>query len=138
MTCCIQKPILSEELDKDNWVYKPWGAYLSHFLTDDKSVCFKTLIINSGHQLSLQYHQQRSEFWYIHDESAVYQLTVGDNTEILRGRRTITIPIGEKHTILNMSSIPLNISETQYGYCEESDIVRIYDPYADQRGNEQN
>lgn len=137
MNCiCNQKTEIENSLlNSDEWVYKPWGKYCSHFSPDDKAVCFKTLIIDCGQQLSLQYHQKRAEFWYIHDEFAVYRLTVGDDTEILKGARTINIPRGEKHTILNMSSIPLKIYETQYGYCEESDIVRIYDPYANQRGN---
>jgi len=114
-------------------VEKPWGNYKTVFLSGDKSVCFKVLQVDPGHQLSLQYHNKRNEFWYIADKDAYYQMTINDKVEITHGIRSFNIIRGQLHTILNMSSLPLIIYETQTGYCDESDIVRVKDPYANCR-----
>ena len=112
----------------------PWGWWIEHFCADDYSYRSKTLCIECGHQISVQYHKERSELWYIPQENGYYELTLGEEKSILRGKRKIDIPVGFVHSIKNMSSIPLIIYETQYGKrCSESDIVRIHDPYADKR-----
>ncbi len=139
MVCCIGHPITDFSYSPDDrWVKTVWGRYLPHFTSPDKSVCFKTLVINCGFQISLQYHNHRSEFWFIPDENSHYELTVGEKKEIIRGRKEVNIHVGQKHCIMNMSSIPLIIYETQFaagteGRCEEQDIVRLYDPYANLR-----
>jgi len=113
----------------DNVEIRPWGAFKTHYLAEDKSVCYKTLWVNTGEQLSLQYHNKRSELWYIPDENSVFRMTQGNSVKICRGRNRFYIGVGENHTIMNMSSLPLVIHETQMGYCDEMDIVRLYDPY---------
>lgn len=110
-------------------VTKPWGSYDTYFVSPNNSVKFKGLFIDPGHQLSLQYHSKRKEVWYIDNDCAVYKITIGDKTEILSGKRQFEIPRGERHTIMNLSSIPLIIYEMQIGECLESDIVRLHDPY---------
>ena len=117
----------------EDWVTRPWGKYRTHFKSKDSSVCYKTLIVDCGHQISVQYHNKRSEVWYIPDESAQYQLTLAEEKSIIHGQRKIDIPKGYVHSIFNMSSIPLMIYEFQYGFCDEDDIVRLFDPYANQR-----
>jgi mannose-6-phosphate isomerase len=112
---------------------KPWGYYIVHHETQEKSVCVKTLVINPGCQISVQYHKRRSEFWYISEDNSLYELRLDGVTEIKMGKRSINIPVGMIHSIKNMSSIPLVIHEMQYGFCSDHDIVRISDPYADQR-----
>lgn len=114
-------------------VDKPWGFYVIHTERADKSVCVKTLVINSGHQISLQYHKKRREFWYISDESAYYELTLGESRSIKYGESAIIINKFVDHCIRNLSSLPLVIHETQYGFCDDEDIVRITDPYASLR-----
>jgi mannose-6-phosphate isomerase-like protein (cupin superfamily) len=139
MVCCVQNPTLDFAFPpNDKREVRPWGFFITHFTSEDKSVCFKTLVIECGHQISLQYHNFRSEFWYIPDENAHYELTVDENKTIFRGIRTVTILKGQTHCVLNMSSRPLIIYETQFaagsdGKCLDSDIVRLSDPYADQR-----
>ena len=130
MVCCTN--IIGSEFafpPDDRQVICPWGFYLTHYTPEDKSVCFKTLVIECGFQLSLQYHNHRAEFWYIHDENSVYELTLGNTKSIFRGTQTVQIPCGTHHTILNMSSVPLVIYEMQYasgptGKCENSGIFR--------------
>lgn len=112
---------------------RPWGGYIDHYRPDDKSVCFKTLYIEPGHQVSEQYHNNRSEVWWISDEVTAYELTLGENKAILYGQRKIEIPKTLIHCIRNYSSLVLVIDEMQYGICEEEDIVRTKDPYANQR-----
>ena len=116
------------------FVEKPWGGYEEHYRAPDLSVCYKTLYIEPGHQLSAQYHHNRAEMWYISDTNALFQLTLGEVNSgniksIRRGINRIDIPRGYLHTIKNMSSLTLLIYETQYGKCEENDVVRVYDPY---------
>lgn len=114
----------------NNAVITPWGYWVEHFCADDLSYRSKTLCINPGHSISVQYHKFRNELWYISQENSEYQLTLAEEKTILRGRRKIDIPVGVVHSITNMSSIPLLIYETQYGAkCAEDDIVRLYDRY---------
>ncbi len=107
-----------------------WGGYYTHFTSDDKTYCFKTLIINPHHQISVQYHYKRNEVWYISNVSAKYELTLAEEKEICLGIKKVDIPVGVIHCIKNLSEFPLIISEMQYGQeCVSTDIVRIYDPY---------
>lgn len=110
-------------------IIKPWGSYIEHFRAADLSVCYKTLFINSTHSISVQFHQKRSEIWYIADVAAEYVLTLDKNENILRGNRKIEIPLGCIHSIKNICSNQLIIYEFQWGVCEEEDIIRICDPY---------
>ncbi len=113
----------------EKWVVKPWGRYLTHFTSEDKSVCYKTLVINPGEQISVQRHERRSEVWYIHEVTAKYALTLAEEHSTLYGERKIDILTGYVHCIKNLSTKPLVIYEMQMGYCDENDIIRIYDPY---------
>jgi mannose-6-phosphate isomerase len=109
---------------------RPWGWFFEHFCSDDLHYRIKTLCVDPGHQISVQYHKLRSEFWYIPHDHAHFQLTLGENKTILRGKQTVNIPVGLVHSVKNMSSMPLIIYETQYGEkCLEEDIIRIHDPY---------
>lgn len=111
-----------------------WGGYIIHTEREDKSVCVKTLIINPSFQISLQYHNLRSEFWYIADKNALYEFTLDNESEIYEGGdRHHYIPKYSLHCIRNLNQKPLIIHETQMGICSEKDIVRVYDPYADKR-----
>lgn len=127
MSCC------ENSVSNDRWIIKPWGKMITHYTSDDKSVCFKTLVINCGHQISLQRHEKRSEVWWIPDENAHYELTVAEEKSILMGKRRVDIQHGYVHCIRNMSSLPLIIHEMQYGFADENDCIRIVDPYKDQR-----
>lgn len=129
MVCCNAAHIAEFWAPLGRWNEKPWGGYVDHFRSDDKSICYKTLVIQCGHQISVQYHLKRAEMWYIADENSRFELTLGQEKKIYSGQKRIDIPKLLLHSIRNINSIPLIIYETQYGECLEDDIVRTYDPY---------
>ncbi len=111
------------------YVIAPWGGYWERYRAPDNSVCFKTLIINPGQQISVQTHELRDEVWYIPSGINSYELTLDQDISILSGSRRLDIRRGTIHSIKNLDVNPLIIHEMQIGICKESDIVRIYDPY---------
>ncbi len=129
MVCCKNRITPFWMPPKENWFERPWGGYINHFTSDDKTVCYKTLMVKHGEQISVQYHNKRSEVWWIPDENSNYELTLDNIKQIYMGERRINVPVGMIHSIKNLSVKPLIIYEMQYGICEESDIVRLYDPY---------
>jgi len=44
-------------------VDKPWGYELIWALTD--AYCGKLLVVNAGQSLSLQFHREKDESWYV-------------------------------------------------------------------------
>jgi mannose-1-phosphate guanylyltransferase len=117
-------------------VNKPWGYYVDiHRLND---IVFKSIVIHPGHAISYQVHNKRSEFWYIakgrgmlktssfQNEEATTNFMVGDIAE----GDYILIKAGNAHQIKNVDpNIELVIYEMQFGECDESDIIRLEDPY---------
>jgi mannose-6-phosphate isomerase len=55
-------------------VDKPWGWELIWAQTDD--YCGKLLFVRAGHSLSLQYHEQKDESWYVQEGTA--ELVLGE------------------------------------------------------------
>ena len=106
-------------------VIKPWGYYRDIDRTTE--TVFKEIVVLSGKQLSLQYHNERDEFWYIADGVGI--VTVGDDAiNVSKGDHVFigkTIP----HRVKNIGVGLLRIREMQCGNCREDDIVRIEDDY---------
>lgn len=44
-------------------VNKPWGSFEQ--LTDNETTTIKIITILAGHRTSLQFHEHRSEKWYV-------------------------------------------------------------------------
>src|SRR5918992_5672528 len=66
----MARPRLSPNLSLlDRWaveprrVDKPWGYELIWALT--KHYCGKLLVVRAGHELSLQFHREKDESWYV-------------------------------------------------------------------------
>lgn len=114
---------------------KPWGGY-QDIVRDDKYV-LKTIHVNPGEELSLQYHVNRGEFWFVlkgqgilklqqynyhNEESYYFSLTLkeGDVYHIKKEQH---------HQLINKSDKELIVLELQYGNCQEEDIIRIKDKY---------
>jgi mannose-6-phosphate isomerase len=55
-------------------VEKPWGHELIWAVTDD--YCGKILFVRAGESLSLQFHREKDESWYVLDGRA--ELELGD------------------------------------------------------------
>jgi mannose-6-phosphate isomerase-like protein (cupin superfamily) len=58
------------------------------------------------------------------------EVTVGDETKLLRENESIYIPAGTRHRLANPGREPLHLIEVQCGdYLGEDDIVRLDDEY---------
>ena len=105
---------------------RPWGKYI--VISDDSNYKLKRIEVNSGHRLSYQYHNKRSEVWTI--VKGYGEVTIdGQKKEVTYGD-CIKIGIGSKHRIKNNSDSTLIFIEVQTGtYFGEDDIVRIQDDF---------
>lgn len=114
------------EADEHTTMYRPWGSYT--VLGEGPGYKMKKIMVNPGHQLSLQMHYHRSEHWIVTGGTA--QVTLGDDVKLVHENESIFIPLSTKHRLENPGRIPLEIIEVQNGkYLEEDDIVRFDDVY---------
>ena len=107
-------------------VYRPWGSYES--LVNASRFQVKRIVVNPGHQLSLQMHHHRAEHWIVVRGTA--KVSCGDKEYLLSEDQSTYIPLGNRHRLANPGVIPLEIIEVQTGsYLGEDDIVRFQDVY---------
>jgi mannose-6-phosphate isomerase-like protein (cupin superfamily) len=105
-------------------VNRPWGSFTQ--FTHNEPSTVKIITVNSGQELSLQYHTKRSEFWrviagnpIITIDNAVTEANVGDE---------FTVPVQAKHRIAAQDE-DVVILEISMGTFDEDDIVRLADKY---------
>lgn len=119
-----------------NWTreteQRPWGSFTTYEV--GKGYKVKTLSVNPGQRLSLQYHNHRAEYWTVLSGYGVAYIGDQDNFllpfEISQGS-TLHIPKGVHHRVSCAGDVPLVIMEAQIGdYVGEDDIVRLQDDYA--------
>ncbi|MEA2112561.1 MAG: phosphomannose isomerase type II C-terminal cupin domain [Patescibacteria group bacterium] len=103
---------------------RPWGKF-ERFTQNEKSTV-KIITVKAGEELSLQYHEQRNEFWRI--LSGRGKITIGDEIIEVKAGDEFYIPVGTKHTMTgdNQDVIFLEIS---LGDFDEDDIIRLKDKY---------
>jgi mannose-1-phosphate guanylyltransferase/mannose-6-phosphate isomerase len=107
-------------------VSRPWGTYETIDLGPRHQV--KHIMVKPGGRLSLQMHHQRAEHWVVVE--GVAQVTVGEKVSTLRENESVFIPLGEKHRLENLGTVPMRLVEVQCGgYLGEDDIVRFEDVY---------
>ena len=108
-------------------INRPWGFYC--VLQSGHGYLVKSLCIEPLQELSLQYHEHRSEQWIV--VAGQPHLDKGDGEHIpLEIGQHVKINKMEKHRLLNKSDEPATIIEVQFGkYLDEDDIVRIEDIY---------
>lgn len=105
---------------------RPWGEF--KVLVDEAGYKVKQLMVLPESRLSLQSHQQRTEYWTVVQGEAL--VTLDDREMILELGDTILIPLGVKHRIANEGEEDLIIIEVQLGeYLGEDDIERYEDDY---------
>lgn len=108
---------------------RTWGYY--RVLHEAPGVKVKELTVNPGDALSMQRHQDRSEFWLVAEgEATVYTLDRSTDVEF-QGRykrhEYLHISTNDWHQLINEDPNPLKIIEIQYGdRCEEDDIERKF------------
>ena len=106
---------------------RPWGGW--ELLHKSDTYAVKRIVVNPQSRLSLQYHNHRKEHWYCVAGRGI--VTIDDVNKGIFAGESVTIPLGSKHRLENISSSEyLIIVEVQEGvYLEEDDIVRIEDDY---------
>ena len=106
---------------------RAWGHYQVLFDHNslDKATKVKTLTVEPNQRLSLQKHQERSEYWFVVSGSCdVYGLP-NELKQTLHVHDTVKIDQNQWHQLTNPYSVPCVLVEIQYGSrCEESDIER--------------
>lgn len=112
--------------DLHQTVHRPWGTYT--ILEEGPFYRIKRIEVKTGHALSNQSHEKRSEHWVVVDGEA----TVVHNDKVIKltANQSTYIPAGDKHRLMNASEQNLVIIEVQCGnYLGEDDIVRYDDLY---------
>src|ERR1700679_216618 len=103
---------------------RPWGNFEQ--FTHNESSTVKIITVNAGEELSLQYHEKRSEFWKV----------LSGNPTITSGDKVIQAKPGDEffqqakqnHRI-QAGTIEARILEVAFGTFDEDDIVRLEDKY---------
>jgi len=120
-----------EGLDKWSFeprrVEKPWGWELIWAHAD--AYVGKVLFVRAGHSLSLQFHREKDESWYV--ESGRAKLELGDsgdpvlNEEIITTGATFRFRPGTVHRVTAIEDTTiLEVSTPQL-----DDVVRLEDAY---------
>lgn len=100
---------------------RPWGYY--RVLHEVAGTKVKELTVEPGESLSMQRHENRSEYWLVTEGECKVEKDFG--ALFLRKHETIRIPVNEWHQLSNPFSKPCRIVEIQYGTrCDENDIER--------------
>ena len=113
----------SSEVARRAWVQRSWGRYVT--LDEGEGYKVKKVVLEPGCSISRQYHNHRSEYWYMAGEGA--QVTAGDkHFTVAAASPPVGIAPGMIHQLENRSSHPLTVIEIQSGQrLEEDDIVRL-------------
>jgi mannose-6-phosphate isomerase-like protein (cupin superfamily) len=109
-------------MNKKNMI-KPWGSYT--ILSQHANITAKIIMVNCSHRTSLQYHQNRTEKWYILKGNGIAEL---DGKHKMVPGSELFIPKTKPHRITAITD--LTFLEISCGVFEECDIVRIEDDYS--------
>lgn len=114
------------EAKEHSFENRPWGRFEN--LLDNQYCKVKKLIVSPKKRLSLQYHNYRSEHWFVVLGTA--HVCLDKKYLVLNKGESIDIPIKSHHYIENKEDRDLIVIETQLGsYFGEDDIIRLDDPY---------
>lgn len=103
---------------------RPWGSFRRFTLNEPSTV--KLVHVDAGKQLSLQYHNDREEFWRILDGDPT--IIIGENEKIAKEGDEFFVPKKTHHRIrANQNNV--RILELAFGAFDEQDIVRLEDSY---------
>ncbi|MBN1223619.1 MAG: phosphomannose isomerase type II C-terminal cupin domain [Candidatus Aminicenantes bacterium] len=104
---------------------RPWGKFRSFPYKPARNI--KIITVSPGGILSLQYHDNRSEFWVILDKGL--EITLGDQVWQPEENEEIFIPRKAPHRLKCIGSRPARVMEIWIGDSDESDITRLDDIY---------
>jgi len=103
---------------------RPWGSFRK--FTENELSTIKIIFINPNEILSLQSHNNRSEFWRVIKGDGVFE--IGDKEYKVEEGGEAYVSKDTKHRI-KAGSCGLEILEISFGNFEESDITRYEDKY---------
>ena len=103
---------------------RPWGKF-ERFILNEKCTV-KLVYVDRDKRLSLQYHNNRSEFWKV--VKGPVKAQIGDETKTLQSGESITIPKKAVHRLIGAGTEAI-VLEISTGDFDESDIVRLEDDY---------
>jgi mannose-6-phosphate isomerase len=108
-------------------VEKPWGWELIWALTDD--YCGKLLFVKAGESLSLQFHREKDESWYVESGRARIEMAAPGETvpqtEVVGAGAAFRIRPGTVHRVTAVEdTMILEVSTPQL-----EDVVRLEDSY---------
>ena len=111
-------------------VDKPWGHELIWALTD--AYCGKVLFVRAGESLSLHFHREKDESWYVLDGRAMLELGAAGQTmldsEIVAAGSAFRFVPGTVHRVRALEDTRiLEVSTPQI-----DDVVRLEDAYGRQ------
>jgi mannose-6-phosphate isomerase-like protein (cupin superfamily) len=108
-------------------VDKPWGYELIWALTD--AYVGKVLFVKAGESLSLQFHREKDESWFVQTGRARLELgSAGDpvlNEEVISAGASFRFPPGTVHRITALEDT--TIFEVSTAHLD--DVVRLEDRY---------
>jgi mannose-6-phosphate isomerase len=106
---------------------KPWGHELLWARTD--RYAGKILFVRAGHSLSLQFHREKDESWYLESGRAEIEIgAAGDavsNSEVVGPGAAFHIEPGTVHRILALEDTTMLEVSTPH----LDDVVRLEDRY---------
>jgi len=108
-------------------VEKPWGHELIWAVTDQ--YVGKVLFVKTGESLSLQFHREKDESWFVHAGRAKLELgSAGNavlNEEVVGPGASFRFPPGTVHRVTALEDTTiLEVSTAQL-----DDVVRLEDRY---------
>jgi mannose-6-phosphate isomerase-like protein (cupin superfamily) len=103
---------------------RPWGHFERFTLNEPCTV--KLVYVDGDKRLSLQYHNNRSEFWKV--VKGPVKVQVGEDTKLLQTGDSTTIPKKAVHRLIGAGTDAV-ILEISTGHFDESDITRLEDDY---------
>ena len=103
---------------------RPWGHFERYTLNEPCTV--KMVYLDGSKRLSLQYHNNRSEFWKV--VKGPVKVQIGEDLKVLQTGDSITIPEKAVHRLIG-DGVDAVILEISRGEFDESDIVRLEDDY---------
>ena len=106
---------------------KPWGYELVWALTD--AYCGKLLVVHAGQALSMQFHREKDESWYVLEGRAEIEMAAAGETvplsEVVTPGAAFRIEPGTVHRVRAIEDTTiLEVSTPQI-----DDVVRLEDVY---------
>jgi mannose-6-phosphate isomerase-like protein (cupin superfamily) len=119
------EPAMARALNRGFVTKRPWGRFTT-YIVNGNGVTVKTIVIDPGQRLSLQYHSKRSERWVCLVGEAIVE--INGRRRILHPHQEVVVPLGAKHR-LGAGPLGAKVLEIVQGDFSEDDIVRLEDDY---------